>query len=116
MISLIKKLSHSSDVNVRNEGLEDLKKWLPTNETLEKDDMMKIFQGIYHCFWLAEPQNYQDSIANIFSEIPLSCEKYVALTYYRCFYETLINFWFSIDKHRYVVFLIYSLQEKKKAL
>lgn len=49
----------SVDSYTRERGLKALAKWLSAHEDVGKDDLIKIWKGIFYCFWHSDLQPVQ---------------------------------------------------------
>ncbi|KDD76619.1 hypothetical protein H632_c159p2 [Helicosporidium sp. ATCC 50920] len=79
----------SVDSYTRERGLKALAKWLSAHEDVGKDDLIKIWKGIFYCFWHSDLQPVQ-----------------LAVRYHDAFVETMRREWFGIDRLRLDKFMM----------
>ncbi|KAJ1920135.1 hypothetical protein H4219_001508 [Mycoemilia scoparia] len=94
-----KQLAHT-DKEVRDEAVEQLKRYLSREVEMEKLDMMKIWKGLFYCFWMSDKPLVQQELATSLADLALSIKGEDQWLYIRCFWETMAREWLGLDKHR----------------
>ncbi|KAK9810440.1 hypothetical protein WJX72_010775 [[Myrmecia] bisecta] len=84
----------------REQALSGLIAWLQKRKTVTDLDMMKIWKGLFYCFWHSDKQHIQAELANRLSGILLELKPVVALMYFEMFLKTMQREWFGIDRLR----------------
>ena len=95
---------------VRDKAVKKLKKWFGAKaEAFEEVEMMKIWKGLYYCFWMSDKPLVQEELAeNISSFISCfqSCES--SLLFIKSFLKTFGREWFGIDRWRSDKFMMFT--------
>jgi ribosomal RNA-processing protein 1 len=75
-----------------------LSKWLAANKDLERVDYLKVWKGLFYCFWLCDKPKPQHELAEIISE--MICEVRSWKLFLETFWETMAREWPGIDRWR----------------
>ncbi|KFK26287.1 hypothetical protein AALP_AA8G228200 [Arabis alpina] len=98
--SLIKKLA-SCKQTIRDRSLRTvLRTWLPEQTEIADDDMKKLWQGIFYCFWHADKSLYQSELVDRLSSALQSLPLPLSLHYFTVFLFTMRREWSRIDRLR----------------
>lgn len=113
---LTQSLANSLEQSQRDVAIDNVFKWIKAQKSIEEVDLLKLWQGIWYCYWLADKQGYQDSLVTIFTECLVSMKEQNAMLYLKTFYETLAKNWPNLDKHRYIIITYLSLELQNTCL
>lgn len=97
--TLVKKLAHNDKI-VRDKSIRLLKKWLVKRKEIGEMDMLKIWKGIFYCFWMSDKPAVQHDLADRLSEIVQSLEVERGMLFMKAFYSTVTREWIGIDRLR----------------
>lgn len=99
-INLAKRLAHN-DKKVRDSSIKSLRKWLLRRSELDDVSLMKIWKGLFYCFWMSDKVPIQQALAESVSDLllpPLPFER--GLLLFKTGLITLRREWTSIDQLR----------------
>ncbi|KAJ1672828.1 hypothetical protein EV182_006413, partial [Spiromyces aspiralis] len=95
-----KQLAHT-DKEVRDAAFERLKRYFAAKGSqLDEFDMMKIWKGLFYCFWMSDKPLVQQELAENLAKVSLGMEGDIIWMYIQCFWETLSREWMGLDRHR----------------
>lgn len=97
--SIAKQLA-SCNARTRNNAIRLLHSHLSSQPSVCDDDMRKIWKGLFYCFWHADKQPYQISLADSLSSLVASLPRDLSLLYFSTFLSTIRREWSGIDSHR----------------
>lgn len=95
------KLS-ANDKKDRDRAIKKLKKWLGARESaFPEQDMMRIWKGLFYCYWMSDKPLVQEELAeNISSMVSSFQTTDNSLVFVTCFAKTFQREWFGIDRWR----------------
>jgi len=102
---LIRGLAHN-DRAQRDDAVQQLSKWIKSHFSDLKSDvredgaMMKLWKGLFYCFWMSDKQELQMELASRLSGLVLTIPEELVPIYLSSFYETLGVNWNSLDQYR----------------
>lgn len=96
----------SNDPVTREKGLVALQRLLQSRKDLGTSDMMKLWRGIFFCFWHSDLQPVQEQLATRLASIMLDLPVDMAYKYYTCMLDTMRREWFGIDRLRLDKFMM----------
>ncbi len=104
-VKLARRLAHN-DKKVRDSTVKNLRRWLSKHDSVSKLDLMKIWKGLFYCFWMSDKRPVQRELSNKISRLiqPLAPKR--ACMYYTVSLETLCREWTLIDKLRMDKFMM----------
>jgi ribosomal RNA-processing protein 1 len=114
-IHFAKRLAHQ-EKKVRDSSLKSLRRWLLRRETLDASDLMKIWKGLFYCFWMSDKVPVQQQLAESLSDLllpPLSFER--SLLLFETCLHTLYREWTAIDQLRMDKFMTLARRFVQKA-
>ncbi|KAJ3111634.1 hypothetical protein HK100_002625, partial [Physocladia obscura] len=94
-----KNLAHS-DKDVRDKALAALTAWLSTVDDLSSQTMLKLWKGLYYCYWMSDKTVVQHELAETLSGIALSLPVEKAMLYFEGFWKIIVIEWAGIDRLR----------------
>jgi len=102
-ISFAKRLAHNNKA-VREQTLKKLQRWLITkskNGTLNQDELLKIFKGLYYSMWYSDKPLLQEGLAvEISSMLGSLPQRSDSVEYFTAFCTTISREWTGIDRLR----------------
>ncbi|KAF8544317.1 hypothetical protein BDD12DRAFT_915508 [Trichophaea hybrida] len=101
----IKQLA-ASDRPTRDKAVASLKTYLTASRTFTKTDLLKLWKGLFYCFWLSDRPRPQQALANDLAELLSPMNEANSVTFYRAFWETITREWSGIDVLRIDKFLL----------
>jgi hypothetical protein len=114
-INFAKRLAHN-DKKVRDSSVKSLRRWLIRRETLEESDLLKIWKGLFYCFWMSDKVAVQQQLADALSDLllpPLPFDR--ALLLFDTCLMTLRREWTAIDQLRMDKFMTLARRFIQKA-
>lgn len=99
-INFAKRLAHN-DKKVRDASVKSLRRWMLRREHVADADLMKIWKGLFYCFWMSDKVPVQQQLADSLSDLllpPLPFDR--ALLFFRTFLVTMAREWTAIDQLR----------------
>eukprot|EP00092_Neocalanus_flemingeri_P025716 GFUD01027880.1.p1 GENE.GFUD01027880.1~~GFUD01027880.1.p1 ORF type:complete len:1062 (+),score=358.52 GFUD01027880.1:60-3245(+) len=95
---------------VRDKAVKKLKKWFGARaEVFDDVEMMKIWKGLYYCFWMSDKPLVQEELAeNISSFVTCFQSNESSLVFIRSFFKTFGREWFGIDRWRSDKFMMFT--------
>eukprot|EP00798_Chlamydomonas_sp_ICE-L_P021513 gene21513-28496_t len=96
----------STDYMTREKGLQALQRWMQRQPEIQKEDMMKIWKGLFYCFWMSDKAPVQAELAQRFADLLPSFNTEMGFTYFSAFVGTMRREWFGIDRLRLDKFLL----------
>jgi ribosomal RNA-processing protein 1 len=99
------KLLASPERDVRERALRSLVRFLKARELSEKGlgelDLLKIWKGVFYCFWYTDKVPVQQEQAHALSMVVHEFKHFdTALMFYVCFLKTMQREWAGIDQYR----------------
>ena len=95
---------------MRNKAVKKLKKWFSARqEPFSEPEMMRLWKGLYYCFWMSDKPLVQEELAENISSF-VSCFKSPdsALLFVKSFLLTMGREWVGIDKWRTEKFMMFT--------
>jgi len=95
---------------VRDKAVKKLKKWFGAKQdAFEDEEVMKIWKGLYYCFWMSDKPLVQEELAeNISSFVSCFQNTNSSLVFIRSFLKTFGREWFGIDRWRTDKFMMFT--------
>jgi len=108
-VQFAQKLAANDPVE-RSKAVKKLKKWFASRaQDFEDVEMMRLWKGLYYCFWHSDKPMVQEELAeNISSFIPAFRSEKSSLIFIRSFHKTIGREWFGIDRWRKDKFMMLS--------
>lgn len=105
------KILAGNDKKLRDRGVKRLRKWLSARSnsecSLEYDDYMRLWKGLYYCMWMADKPLVQEELAETISCLVHSLNlPDHAIKFIETFFRTMSLEWPGIDQHRLEKFLM----------
>ncbi|KAL4458010.1 hypothetical protein ABPG75_012875 [Micractinium tetrahymenae] len=96
----------SVDFHTREAGLRALQDFLSRRSSLEELEMLRLWKGIFYCFWHSDKQPVQAALAERLSEIMTQLPEEVGWLFYATFVHTMRREWLGIDHLRLDKFMM----------
>ncbi|KAK1269646.1 hypothetical protein QJS04_geneDACA013898 [Acorus gramineus] len=96
----VAKLLASCDRKTRGGAFRLLKAWLPSQPSISEDDLLKIWKGLFYCFWHCDKQTFQAELARRLSSLLQALDLPLAARYLSAFVSTIRREWAGIDHLR----------------
>jgi len=95
---------------VRDKAVKKLKKWFGAKtEAFDDVEMMKLWKGLYYCFWMSDKPLVQEELAeNVSSFVTFFQSSESSLVFIRSFLKTFSREWFGIDRWRTDKFMMFT--------
>ncbi|KAF9502356.1 Nop52-domain-containing protein [Pleurotus eryngii] len=93
----------STDKRTRDKSIKKLSVFLSesSENALPKEDMDKLWKGIFYCFWMSDKPLVQQALADELAELVLMITTTSqSLAFLRGFWETIVREWSGIDRLR----------------
>lgn len=98
-IHLAKKLAHNTK-KIRDQAMKKLTTFIAMRSQMSHMEMMKLWKGIFYCFWMSDKVPVQHELAEKISQLTVQLEQERALLYVQCGLETFAREWTMIDRLR----------------
>ena len=100
----------ANEPGLRNKAVKKLKKWFSARQEPFSDlDMMKLWKGLYYCFWMSDKPLVQEELAeNIGSFVSCFKSQQSSLLFIKSFPLTLGREWAGIDRWRTEKFMMFT--------
>jgi len=100
----------SNEPWVRDKAVKKLKKWFGAKQDdFEEVEMMKIWKGLYYCFWMSDKPLVQEELAeNISSFVSCFRNTNSSLVFVKSFLKTFGREWFGLDRWRTDKFMMFT--------
>jgi len=93
----------------RSKAVKKIKKWFSVKANFEEEEMMKIWKGLYYCFWMSDKPLVQEELAETISSFVNHFKnKETSFLYIKCFLKTFLREWFGIDRWRTDKFMLFT--------
>ncbi|KAG2493648.1 hypothetical protein HYH03_008165 [Edaphochlamys debaryana] len=96
----------SCDYQTREQGVRALTRWLTRNTEITEVQMLKIWKGVFYCFWHSDKAPVQQELAERLAAILTQLNEQSAYRFYAAFITTMRREWFGIDRLRLDKFLM----------
>eukprot|EP00878_Enallax_costatus_P028763 GHUV01031104.1.p1 GENE.GHUV01031104.1~~GHUV01031104.1.p1 ORF type:complete len:160 (+),score=47.66 GHUV01031104.1:253-732(+) len=96
----------STDYATRDKGVQALSKFLIYKERLPELDIMKLWKGLFFCFWHSDKVPVQTELAERLAALVPQMHPRMAQLYWAGLLATLRREWFAMDHHRLDKFLM----------
>ncbi|KAK7465395.1 hypothetical protein VKT23_005373 [Stygiomarasmius scandens] len=93
----------STEKKTRDKAIKSLSTFLsdPSQDALPRPEMIKLWKGIFYCFWMSDKPLVQQALASELAEIILTITTTTSsLAFLSVFWETIVREWNGIDRLR----------------
>ncbi|KAJ3415924.1 Ribosomal RNA processing protein 1 B [Chytridiales sp. JEL 0842] len=90
----------NSDRKVRDQAVASLVQWLQSKSDITDLEMLKLWKGLFYCFWMSDKWVIQQHLAEKLAGVALELEVAVGLKYIQAFWSIMIREWHGIDRLR----------------
>ncbi|KAJ3084094.1 Ribosomal RNA processing protein 1 B [Rhizoclosmatium hyalinum] len=94
-----KNLAHT-DKSVRDKAVHALSEWLIAAEDLSEITILKLWKGLFYCYWMSDKTTIQHELAERLAGIALDLSPEKAILYIRGFWGIIIREWPGLDRLR----------------
>eukprot|EP00656_Telonema_subtile_P049269 TRINITY_DN6081_c0_g1_i1.p1 TRINITY_DN6081_c0_g1~~TRINITY_DN6081_c0_g1_i1.p1 ORF type:complete len:409 (+),score=186.47 TRINITY_DN6081_c0_g1_i1:129-1355(+) len=94
-----KKLAHN-DKKVRDKTVKVLRQWLSKMPNMSDLDFLKLWKGLFYCFWMSDKRPVQRELAENIASLVASCHQNSRLAFIKGFFVTMLREWSGIDRLR----------------
>ncbi|PFH49694.1 hypothetical protein AMATHDRAFT_194545 [Amanita thiersii Skay4041] len=98
------KFLASTEKSTRDKAIKHLSTFLssdPSQSSLSKADLAKLWKGIFYCFWMSDKPLVQQALAGELAELLLTISTTsTSLAFLRAFWECTVREWNGIDRLR----------------
>ena len=100
----------ANEPGMRNKAVKKLKKWFSARQEPFSDlEMMRLWKGLYYCFWMSDKPLVQEELAeNISSFVLCFKSRESSLLFIKSFLLTLGREWAGIDRWRTDKFMMFT--------
>jgi len=100
----------ANEPGMRNKAVKKLKKWFSARQESFSDlEMMRLWKGLYYCFWMSDKPLVQEELAeNIGSFVSCFKSQQSSLLFIKSFLLTLGREWAGIDRWRTEKFMMFT--------
>lgn len=102
---LARLLAHN-DKAVRDATVEKLGLWLSRRAVVTEMDMLKVWKGLFYCFWMSDKRPVQSELASKIAKFIGEMEPERAEQYLKASFDTLAREWTKIDQLRMDKFMM----------
>eukprot|EP00899_Mesostigma_viride_P016593 jgi/Mesvir1/24935/Mv16912-RA.1 len=90
----------STEKRMRDKAVSALQTFLSVRSDFSEIDMMKVWRGLFYCFWHSDKAPVQENLAESLASVMHGLSEEVCELYLRVFLKTLRREWGGIDKLR----------------
>eukprot|EP00775_Hariotina_reticulata_P013453 gene13453-13579_t len=96
----------STDYHTREQGLQALSRWLLHKQSMSELDMMRLWKGLFFCYWHSDKVPVQTELAERLAGLLPQLQAPMAALYWGGLLATLRREWSALDHHRLDKFLM----------
>lgn len=94
-----KKLA-SADKKTRDNAVKSLSKFLSHKKNISDLELMKLWKGLFYCYWMSDKQLIQQQLANQLGALLLKIPNEIVFKFLRAFWKIIISEWNGLDRLR----------------
>lgn len=92
----VKQLA-ANDRKTRDAAVDSLKNFLSASRQFEELELLKLWKGLYYCFWHSDRAHVQQALAKDLADLCLKVRVNNFIPFLRAFWTTMCREWKSID-------------------
>eukprot|EP00887_Chlorella_sp_A99_P001477 scaffold8.g1477.t1 len=96
----------SSEYHTREQGLRALTAWLSRRADVDDASLLKLWKGVFYCFWHSDKAAVQAALAERLAEVMGLVPAEVGARYYQACMRTMRREWAGIDRLRLDKFML----------
>ncbi|BFZ60199.1 hypothetical protein YB2330_001222 [Saitoella coloradoensis] len=96
MSSFVKKLA-ANDRPTRDAAVASLSQFLSAKKDLSKKDLLKLWKGLFYCFWMSDRPRTQQRLADDLASLVPKVRRENAMLFLDAFWETMCREWSGLD-------------------
>ncbi|ORX84418.1 Nop52-domain-containing protein [Anaeromyces robustus] len=90
----------SADKSVRDKAVKKLSKYLSNKKDLSDLDLLKLWKGLFYCFWMSDKPLVQQQLSEKLASLILKIPDEIALKFVEAFWKEIRLEWNGIDRLR----------------
>jgi len=94
-----KKLA-SADKKTRDNAVKSLSKFLSHKKNLTDLELLKLWKGLFYCYWMSDKQLIQQQLANQLGSLLLKIPNEMVFKFVKAFWKIIISEWNGLDRLR----------------
>ncbi|KAJ3319055.1 Ribosomal RNA processing protein 1 B [Boothiomyces sp. JEL0866] len=98
-MSFGKQLAHT-EKKVRDGAVNALSEYLKATEDMSELEYLKLWKGLFYCFWMSDKPLIQQELAEKLSKLICDLKVEVAFGYLSAFWKIIVKEWYGIDRLR----------------
>jgi len=98
-MALAKKLA-SNTGKTRDKAMHQLRAWLIKRKDMDDLDLLKVWKGLFYCFWMSDKPQVQFELAQRISGLLLPLQDDRTVQFMKAFFVTMNREWGGIDRLR----------------
>eukprot|EP00466_Bigelowiella_natans_P015203 jgi/Bigna1/33528/e_gw1.2.325.1 len=102
---LARLLAHN-DKRIRDNTVKKIRRWISKRGEVSHLDLLKIWKGLFYCFWMSDKRPVQAELAQKISRLIDRLTPERASAYLHATWETLLREWGGIDHLRMDKFML----------
>lgn len=94
-----KKLA-SADKKTRDNAVKKLSKFLTNKKNISDLELLKLWKGLFYCYWMSDKQLIQQQLANQLGALILKIPNDIVFKFLKAFWKIIIQEWNGLDRLR----------------
>ncbi|GAO49338.1 Nop52-domain-containing protein [Saitoella complicata NRRL Y-17804] len=94
--SFVKKLA-ANDRPTRDAAVASLSQFLSAKKDISKKDLLKLWKGLFYCFWMSDRPRTQQRLAEDLASLVAKVRRENAMLFLEVFWETMCREWPGLD-------------------
>ncbi|KAL1925725.1 uncharacterized protein VTP21DRAFT_608 [Calcarisporiella thermophila] len=90
----------STEKKTRDKAVRNLTAFLTSQKQLPYIELMKLWKGLFYCFWMSDKPLVQQALAEDLAAMLLKLPESTVISFIKAFWETTCREWHGIDRHR----------------
>ncbi|KAJ3094402.1 Ribosomal RNA processing protein 1 B, partial [Phlyctochytrium planicorne] len=85
---------------IRDNAVKQLREWLKSKENIDDIEMLKLWKGLFYCFWMSDKRPIQEHLAQNLAQTMLELNDELCFRYLKGFWGIICIEWHGIDRLR----------------
>ncbi|KAJ8652790.1 hypothetical protein O0I10_011596 [Lichtheimia ornata] len=90
----------ANEKKTRDKAVRSLKKFIATGADLSKSDLLKLWKGLFYCYWMSDKPLVQQALAQDLGSLLLDLSTDSFIPFLEAFWEIHCTQWHGIDRIR----------------
>ncbi|ORX44989.1 hypothetical protein BCR36DRAFT_585867 [Piromyces finnis] len=90
----------SADKSVRDKAVKKLSKYLSNKKDLSELDLLKLWKGLFYCFWMSDKPLVQQQLSEKLASLILKIPEEIAIKFIEAFWKEIRLEWNGVDRLR----------------